>query len=111
MDIFIQTLRGLKHIHDKGYVHRDIKPENLLVTQDLRIKISDAGISDRCNLIEEDTTQLGSLNYIGPEMVSNKTYTKSVDIWSIGCILYEICTMFPAFTGAKMQLKERILDK
>ena len=56
MDIFIQTLRGLKHIHDKGYLHRDIKPENLLVTQNLRIKISDAGISSRCSHNEEETT-------------------------------------------------------
>lgn len=44
-------------------------------------------------------------------MVSGKVYSKQIDIWSIGCILYEICTMYPAFSGTKIQLKERIQDK
>jgi len=81
-----------------------------MISIDLKAKISDAGISHELNWGETDNQTLGSLNYMSPEMITGQHYGKPSDIWSLGCLLYEICTMYPCFTGSHNQLKERIID-
>ncbi|KAH7649302.1 hypothetical protein FG379_002475 [Cryptosporidium bovis] len=96
-----QIFIGIKHIHDKGYIHTDIKPDNILVDSErMNFKISDFG-----NAIKESeatpASYLVSRFYRPPEVIigSLTPFRKSVDIWSIGCVLYECFTGNVLFKG------------
>ncbi|KAL5335244.1 cytochrome P450 [Aspergillus crustosus] len=95
--IFLQLFEGLKYLHDRGIVHRDIKPENILVAdKHLNVKLGDFGLA---KIIGEDsfTTTL----YVAPEILQEtrrRKYTKAVDIWSLGVVLYICLCGFPPFS-------------
>ena len=90
-DFLLNICLGINEIHNKKIVHRDLKPKNLFLTKDLIIKIGDFGLS---KLINDYAMSLaGTLYYMAPEIISRKPYKKRVDIWSLGCILYELCTL------------------
>ena len=88
-----QLLLGVQHIHSGNYTHLNLKPENILITGDFKLRIADASNLSKHTMNEFDFCQIGILNYVGPEMVSGKSYSEKTDIWSIGCIIYEICTL------------------
>jgi len=88
--------QGLKYIHEKKIVHRDLKPKNILMGDDARIKICDFGIS-RVLACTYGTTPAGTLEYMSPEMRNFQPYGLSTDIWSLGCIAYELCSLKPLF--------------
>lgn len=94
-----QTLEGIKFLHDNGIIHTDIKPENILLTlsmkqidtvDDLNIKITDLGSSTPADNLY--SLSIGTTPYIPPEVVLRSKYDKSVDIWGIGCLLFELIT-------------------
>ena len=91
---------GLKIIHDKKLIHRDLKPDNLFFTSEYRVKIGDFGIakqlSDSNNFAK---TQAGTLLYMAPEIINGKKYNNKVDMWSLGCIIHELCTLDYCFEG------------
>lgn len=91
---FMQTLfKTVAFIHERGVVHRDIKPENLLLEDPndmTTLKIVDFGLSTRSQLLISG--QCGTLIYMAPEFFTSKHYSKPVDIWSCGIILYMVCT-------------------
>ena len=100
---FIQILCGLKHLHDESIMHRDLKPPNILVKkkQDKEgdvfvMKLSDFGLSRQLGPNEEFAhTLCGTKIYMAPEMdKKTKEYKISADIWSAGCVLYEIWYLF-----------------
>jgi calcium-dependent protein kinase len=88
---FKQMASGLRHIHDKLVVHRDLKPENFLLangSHDAEIKITDFGLATAIASPEAVITDpCGSAFYIAPE-VFKKRYTKAVDVWALGVVLY-----------------------
>ena len=95
---------GLKEIHDKNLIHRDLKPENLFLTRDFKIKIGDFGISRQLDSENKYAqTQVGTLLYMAPEIIEGKKYTSKVDIWSLGCILYELCTLNNCFISNSLK--------
>lgn len=101
-----QLLRGLKPIHAAGVLHRDIKPSNLLVNANCDLKICDFGLArsvgvgpshTRENLLTE---YVATRWYRAPEiMLSSRRYTKAVDVWSVGCTVYEMLRGEPLFPG------------
>ncbi|PYH97002.1 serine/threonine-protein kinase Chk2 [Aspergillus ellipticus CBS 707.79] len=100
--IFIQLFKGLKYLHDRGIVHRDIKPENILLAdKELTVKLGDFGLA---KIIGEDsftTTLCGTPSYIAPEILQEsrrRKYTKAVDVWSLGVVLYICLCGFPPFS-------------
>ena len=119
---FIQLLKGIKHIHSFNIAHRDIKPENIMVTKDEKlIKIIDFGSSldldgtDFEGKIAEMKKKekkkrpdflhfVGTPNYMAPECVHNQFSDKRCDIWSLGCVLFDLITGFPPFNGASEYL-------
>ena len=114
---FIQLLLGIKHMHSFNIIHRDIKPENVMVTKDGKlIKIIDFGSSldlggtdfekklaekksKEKNMRPDFANFAGTANYMSPECVHNKFSNKKSDIWSLGCVLYDLITGFPPFNG------------
>ena len=110
--IFKQILETVKYCHNQEIIHRDLKPDNILFQDDThrQIKIIDFGIAT----LLHDKTRAGSLNYISPEVLSGKDSSSlpSVDIWSIGCILYEMLTGRKMFKGKnKDETKECLLER
>lgn len=110
--IFKQILETVKYCHNQEIIHRDLKPDNILFHDNThtQIKIIDFGIAT----LLHDKTRAGSLNYISPEVLSGKDSSSlpSVDIWSIGCILYEMLTGKKMFKGKNNnETKENLLER
>ncbi|CAE7829202.1 ark1 [Symbiodinium microadriaticum] len=85
---FVQLVRGLKYLHSHQIVHRDLKPENLLVTHDDVLKIGDFGWCAATNVLR--TTFCGTMDYLAPEMIQGSGHNHTLDIWSVGILLYEM---------------------
>lgn len=100
-----QILCGLKYIHSADVLHRDLKPGNLLVNADCELKICDFGLARGYSSIPEKNTgflteYVATRWYRAPEiMLSFQSYTKAIDVWSIGCILAELLGGKPIFKG------------
>ena len=90
--------KGLQEIHNKKLVHRDLKPCNLFLTGDLKIKIGNFGVDKRLYYINEfSKTNPDSMLYMPPEILYGGNYNDKVDIWSLGCIIHELCTLNNSF--------------
>ncbi|CAG8568737.1 11788_t:CDS:2 [Cetraspora pellucida] len=79
-------------------LHRDIKPENVLLGSDNKLKLGDFGLSRKLNLDRElAQTYVGTPYYMSPELITESHYDTKSDIWSLGCLLYELCALQPPF--------------
>ena len=100
--IFLQLSYGIFYLHKNNIIHRDLKTANIFLEKDNRIKIGDFGISkilDNTNLTD---TQIGTPLYFSPELVKKQEYGTKTDMWSLGCILYEMLTLRVAFNSLSM---------
>ena len=93
LDITIEVLAGLHFAHQRGVIHRDVKPSNVRVMPDGRVKIMDFGIA---RLQKGDATGSGAIvgtpTYMAPEQITNGAITAATDVFSVGCMLYELLT-------------------
>ncbi|ROT36841.1 Pkinase-domain-containing protein [Sodiomyces alkalinus F11] len=100
--LFIQLFQGVKYLHERNIVHRDIKPENILmVDKDLRVKLADFGLAKIIGEESFTTTLCGTPSYVAPEILADskhRKYTKAVDVWSLGVVLYICLCGFPPFS-------------
>ena len=91
LDITIEVLTGLQFAHQRGVIHRDVKPSNVRVMTDGRVKIMDFGIA---RLQKADATGSGAIigtpTYMAPEQITNGAITPATDVFSVGCMLYEL---------------------
>lgn len=96
-----QILRGLKFLHSANIMHRDLKPSNILCNGDCLLKIADFGLARVVNdKVGFMTEYVATRWYRAPEVIlSWKEYSKSIDIWSVGCILAELFLRKPLFQG------------
>lgn len=88
---FIQACLGLQYLHTRKILHRDIKTINLFMTKDEIIKVGDLGVAKDMNT-QFAHTIVGTPYYLSPELCEEKPYNHKTDIWSLGCVLYELCT-------------------
>ncbi|KAI5813265.1 kinase-like domain-containing protein [Pyronema omphalodes] len=90
-------------------LHRDLKPENIFLGENGDVKLGDFGLSKMLAPEQQlTTTYVGTPYYMSPEIVSDLPYTNKSDIWSLGCIIYELCQLSPPF-NAKTQWS--LIDK
>ncbi|NXT84663.1 NEK3 kinase, partial [Zapornia atra] len=91
---FVQMCLGVKHIHDKRVLHRDIKSKNVFLTQNGKVKLGDFGSARLlAHPVSYACTYVGTPYYVPPEIWESMPYNNKSDIWSLGCILYELCTL------------------
>ncbi|KAF2759407.1 Pkinase-domain-containing protein [Pseudovirgaria hyperparasitica] len=100
--VFIQLFQAVKFLHERNIVHRDIKPENILLTdKDLSIKLADFGLAKIIGEESFTTTLCGTPSYVAPEILepgNHRRYTRAVDVWSLGVVLYICLCGFPPFS-------------
>ena len=95
----IQMIKGLKALHDKKIMHRDLKSANIfLIKNKFQCKIGDMNVS---KVLKEKLlrTQTGTPYYASPEVWLDKPYSYKSDLWSIGCVIYELCELKTPFKG------------
>ena len=98
--IALGICNGLKEVHKKKLIHRDLKPDNIFLKSDLTIKIGDFGLARQLNKNNQYAkTQAGTILYMAPEVINGQKYNNKVDIWSLGCIIHELCTLNFCFEG------------
>jgi beta-lactam-binding protein with PASTA domain/predicted Ser/Thr protein kinase len=93
--------RALATAHHAGLVHRDIKPGNIMLTRDGEVKVMDFGIARTStgDTLTQTAAVLGTASYLSPEQAQGATVDARSDIYSLGCVLYEMLTGRPPFTG------------
>ncbi len=91
---------ALKHVHDRKIIHRDIKSQNVFLMKDNTIKMGDFGIARVLSCTREKAkTVVGTPYYLSPEIIENRPYSFKSDVWSLGILLYEMCTLAPPFNA------------
>lgn len=94
VDIAVMICDGIGHAHEKGIIHRDIKPHNILITKSGMVKVADFGIAQAISkkTITFGGNIVGSVHYISPEQAKGEPISPATDIYSLGCVLYEMLT-------------------
>ncbi|XP_007550802.1 serine/threonine-protein kinase Nek1 isoform X5 [Poecilia formosa] len=104
LDWFVQICLALKHVHGRKILHRDIKSQNIFLTKEGTVQLGDFGIARVLNsTVELARTCIGTPYYLSPEICENKPYNNKSDIWALGCVLYEMCTLKHAFEAGNMK--------
>ena len=100
-----ELVLALQHLHDNGIVYRDLKPENILLDANGHIALCDFGLS-KANLSANGTTNTfcGTTEYLAPEVLLDESgYTKMVDFWSLGVLIFEMCCGWSPFYAENTQ--------
>ena len=100
-----ELILALQHLHDHDIVYRDLKPENILLDANGHIALCDFGLS-KANLTQNDTTNTfcGTTEYLAPEvLLDEQGYTKMVDFWSLGVLVFEMCCGWSPFYAEDTQ--------
>jgi len=96
---------ALDHVHARGWVHRDVKPENVLVAPDGQVKLIDLAIAARASgmlgrLLGGKTPPQGSPSYMSPEQIRGQALDARSDIYSYGCVIFELLAGRPPYTSS-----------
>ncbi|MET8982558.1 Stk1 family PASTA domain-containing Ser/Thr kinase [Streptomyces sp. NPDC004539] len=103
MEMTVGILQGLEYAHRSGIVHRDIKPANVMLTRTGQVKVMDFGIAramgDSGMTMTQTSAVIGTAQYLSPEQAKGEQVDARSDLYSTGCLLYELLTVRPPFVG------------
>eukprot|EP00826_Nyctotherus_ovalis_P062572 TRINITY_DN9079_c0_g2_i1.p1 TRINITY_DN9079_c0_g2~~TRINITY_DN9079_c0_g2_i1.p1 ORF type:complete len:746 (-),score=181.84 TRINITY_DN9079_c0_g2_i1:8-2245(-) len=92
--LFIEVCLALLYLHSRKILHRDIKTMNVFMTKDFHVRLGDLGVA---KVLSQNTnfarTIVGTPYYLSPELCQEKPYNEKSDVWSLGCVLYEMCAL------------------
>ena len=101
--------QGLVYLHSKNICHRDLKPANIFLAADGTAKLGDLNVSKLNKGDDLMSTKIGTPYYMAPEVWNGKKYGAACDIWSLGCVMYELAALQPPFQGnSLMQLRRAV---
>ncbi len=103
-EILAEAARSLDYMHDQGWVHRDIKPDNYLANEENKVRLIDFNLTQK---IKKGLSKIfggkgkvqGTYSYMSPEQIRGQTLDERADIYSFGCMVYELLTGKLPFTG------------
>ncbi|MEU9327366.1 Stk1 family PASTA domain-containing Ser/Thr kinase [Streptomyces canus] len=103
LEMTIGILQALEYSHRSGIVHRDIKPANVMLTRNGQVKVMDFGIAramgDSGMTMTQTSAVIGTAQYLSPEQAKGEQVDARSDLYSTGCLLYELLTVRPPFVG------------
>lgn len=106
----VELILAIDYLHAKNIIHRDLKPSNLVLKgKDYNINVIDFGVA-ACHQAATMVEDAGTLLYQAPEVLEHQEYDGRADVWSLGCVIYAMCTKSTPFLAQTEQsLMEKIL--
>ncbi len=103
IEVIADVCQALNFSHQNGIIHRDVKPANIMISATNAVKVMDFGIaralSDSGNSVTQTAAVIGTAQYLSPEQARGEPVDARSDVYSLGCVLYEVLTGDPPFTG------------
>ncbi|XP_036379164.1 apolipoprotein L3-like [Megalops cyprinoides] len=107
LDLFVQICMALKYLHDQGIPHKDLKPQNIFLTKAGIIRLDTSGITRGLDSTLA-RSELQSQYYTPLEILEGKSHDEKSDVWSLGCVLYELCMLEAAFKKIVEELQQKV---
>lgn len=103
IEVIADACQALNFSHQNGIIHRDVKPANIMISATNAVKVMDFGIAraiaDSGNSVTQTAAVIGTAQYLSPEQARGDSVDARSDVYSLGCVLYEVLTGEPPFTG------------
>ncbi|KAJ9471730.1 F-box protein dre-1 [Diplonema papillatum] len=106
----VQMCAAMNYLHEQDYIHRDIKPTNIFFTADDCVRLGDFGLSRRCEDAGRKTI-VGTPYYFAPELLLRQRYTNKVDLWGLGIVILELCTLRERPINTQLLQGDRVLTE